>query len=64
MLLVIRRIGAIDLNPFPRGGDTTRRERHHVVPGEMQFGRRGNRQPQSDPLDYPIVRQAYDVVQF
>ena len=50
MLLVIGNVGAIDLYPFPRACHATGLKRDDVISGELQFGRGGRRQAQSDTL--------------
>ena len=50
MLLVFGRLGAIDLYPFPGTCHTAGLKRDDVVPRELQFGRGGNGQAQSDAV--------------
>src|SRR5256885_1608939 len=48
ILLVVGRILAIDLYPFPRARHTAGQKRHDVVPRKMQLGSGGGGQAQSD----------------
>jgi len=50
ILLVVGRIGAVDLYPFPSACDTTGLKWNDVVPRKLQFRRSGDRQPQSNPV--------------
>ena len=50
MLLVIGHVSAIDLYPFPGTCHATRRKRHDVISRELQFGRAGSGQAQSNAL--------------
>ena len=48
ILLVLSHIGAVDLYPFPSAGHTAGLKRDDVAPRELQFGRGGGGQAQSD----------------
>ena len=50
MLFVFGHVGAVELYPFPRAGHAAGRERDDVVPRELQLGRRGYGQAQSDTV--------------
>ena len=50
ILLVVGRIGAVDLYPFPSACDTTGLKWNDVVPRKLQFRRSGDRQPQSNAV--------------
>src|SRR5687768_8409827 len=44
VLLVLRGVLAVDLDPFARAGHAGGLERHHVVAGELQLRRHGRGQ--------------------
>src|SRR5574338_167879 len=47
VLLVVRCVCAVDLDPFPRAGHTAGLERGDVLPGKLQLGRDGDGQAQA-----------------
>ncbi len=50
VLLVVGRVGAVDLYPFPRALQTAGSKGNDVVPRELELGRDGNGQAQPDPF--------------
>src|SRR5258707_15668564 len=62
VLLMLGRVGAVDLNPFPRGSgaQTPGLELRDVAPRELQVGHRGGRQAQpyavaAEAGEHPVV---------
>jgi hypothetical protein len=50
ILLVLGRLGAVDLDPFPRAGHAAGLKRNDVAPGKPQLGDGGGGQPKSDAV--------------
>jgi hypothetical protein len=60
ILFVVGRVGAIDLYPLPRTGQSARPERGDIAVGEFQFGRgrHGQAQPDAvtaDASEHPVA---------